>query len=160
MISERTARNKHLLRRRTESPQRRPCLTVELARKYLHVKTLSGSATRCTPAFATTGRACVTTHRGPIEEFDIRQYPDHRTGAPPDVYRLRDYGYLDEYEAIWGRPWGAQGIGKLREVGLVAPTTHEVNPLWQQDPDFFLLRYQSQIDVELLISNHKEWAAF
>jgi N-dimethylarginine dimethylaminohydrolase len=102
----------------------------------------------------------VTASKGPIEEFDIRQYPDYREGKPPDVYKLGEYSYLDEYEMTWGRPWGAQGIGKLREVGLVAPSIHEVNPLWLQDPNFFLLRYRSQIDVELLIRNHKEWAAF
>lgn len=102
----------------------------------------------------------MTTLRGPIEEFDIAQYPDFRSGMPPDVYKLGGYTYLDEYETICGRPWGAQGIGKLREVGLVAPSDHEVNPLWLQDPNFFLLRYRSQIDIELLIRNHKEWAAF
>jgi N-dimethylarginine dimethylaminohydrolase len=95
----------------------------------------------------------------PIDDFDITQYPDYRKGRPPDVYKLLQYSYLDEYEKIWGRPWGAQGIGKLREVGLVAPTSHEGNQLWAQDPNFFLLRYRSQIDIELLIQNHKEWAS-
>jgi N-dimethylarginine dimethylaminohydrolase len=102
----------------------------------------------------------VSSPRGPIEEFDVRDYPDYREGMPPDVYKLGAYSYLDEYESIWGRPWGAQGIGRLREVGLVAPTDHEINSLWLQDPNFFLLRYQTQIDVEVLIRNHKEWAAF
>jgi N-dimethylarginine dimethylaminohydrolase len=102
----------------------------------------------------------MTVDRGAIDDFDITKYPDYRKGMPPDVYKLLDYSYLDEYEAIWGRRWGAQGIGKLREVGLVAPSEHEVNQLWLQDPNFFLLRYRSQVDIELLIQNHKEWAAF
>jgi len=94
-----------------------------------------------------------------LDNFDANTYPDYRKGAPPDVYKLRQYSYLDEYEAIWGRPWGAQGIGKLREVGLVAPSAHEAHPLWLSDPDFFLLRYRAQIDVEHLIQTHKQWAA-
>ena len=97
-------------------------------------------------------------HRS-VEDFDPRKYPDYRENMPPDVYRLREFSYLDEYETIWGRRWGAQGIGTLREVGLVAPTAHEGNPLWAKDPNFFLLRYRSQPDIELLIQNHKEWAA-
>lgn len=94
-----------------------------------------------------------------IDGFDIASYPDYREGRPPDVYKLREYSYLDEYERIWGRPWGAQGIGTLRDVGLVAPTDHEGRSIWARDPSFFLLRYRSEIDIELLIRNHKEWAA-
>jgi N-dimethylarginine dimethylaminohydrolase len=94
-----------------------------------------------------------------IDDFDVTKYPDYRRGSPPDVYQLRQFTYLDEYETIWGRQWGAQGIGKLREVGLVAPSNYEAHPLWLSDPDFFLLRYRSQIDVELLIQTHKQWAA-
>ncbi len=94
-----------------------------------------------------------------IESFDVTKYPDYRKDAPPDVYQLNRYSYLDEYEAIWGRRWGAQGIGTLREVGLVAPSEHEVNELFLRDPKFFLLRYRQQLDIQLLIDNHKEWAA-
>lgn len=94
-----------------------------------------------------------------INDFDITEYPDYRKGMPPDVYQLRRFTYLDEYESVWGRSWGAQGIGKLREVGLVAPSSYEAHPLWLSDPDFFLLRYRAQIDVEHLIQTHKHWAA-
>jgi len=94
-----------------------------------------------------------------IDTFDVTRYPDYRRGLPPDVYQLRRFSYLDEYEQTWGRPWGAQGIGKLREVGLVAPTDHEGRELFMRDPNFFLLRYRSAIDVAALIQNHKQWAA-
>lgn len=96
--------------------------------------------------------------RGAIEDFDVTRYPDYRPDSPPDVYKLSEFSYLDEYEAIWGRPWGAPGIGRLREVALVRPTEHEVNPLWSQDPNFFLLRYRSQIDVDAMIESHQEYA--
>lgn len=99
------------------------------------------------------------TASGAIDDFDVTRYPDYRPGLPPDVYQLRRFSYIDEYEQTWGRSWGAQGIGKLREVGLVAPTEHEVRALWMKDPNFFLLRYRSQIDIVSLIQNHREWAA-
>jgi len=94
----------------------------------------------------------------PIDDFDITKYPDYREGLPPDVYKLSRFSYLDEYEAIWGRSWGAPGIGKLREVALVSPSSHEGHPLWMKDPNFFLLRYRSELDVDLLIRNHGEYA--
>jgi N-dimethylarginine dimethylaminohydrolase len=93
-----------------------------------------------------------------LDNFDVTTYPDYRKGLPPDVYELLQFSHLDEQEKVWGRQWGAQGIGKLREVGLVAPSDHEAHPLWAQDPNFFLLRYRSQIDIETLIQNHKQWA--
>jgi N-dimethylarginine dimethylaminohydrolase len=101
----------------------------------------------------------VSTDERSIEGFDVTKYPDYRKDAPPDVYQLNRYSYLDEYERIWGRRWGAQGIGTLREVGLVAPSEHEVNELFLRDPKFFLLRFREQLDIELLIRNHREWAA-
>lgn len=94
-----------------------------------------------------------------IDSYDVTRYPDYRKGFPPDVYQLRRFSYLDEYETIWGRPWGAQGIGRLREVGLVAPSEHEARDLFARDPNFFLLRYKSKIDIAALVQNHKEWAA-
>jgi N-dimethylarginine dimethylaminohydrolase len=100
----------------------------------------------------------VNTQSRSLDDFDVKRYPDYRQGMPPDVYKLLQFSHLDEYEKVWGRPWGAQGIGKLREVGLVAPSNHESHPLFAQDPNFFLLRYRSQIDIESLIQNHKLWA--
>ena len=94
----------------------------------------------------------------PIEDFDVTKYPDYRDGLPPDVYKLAEYSYLDEYEAVWGRKWGSPGIGKLREAALVSPTDHEGNPLWARDPNFFLLRYKSDLNINLMIRNHQEYA--
>lgn len=94
-----------------------------------------------------------------MNNFDVTTYPDYRKGMPPDVYQLRQYSYLDEYESVCGRAWGAQGIGKLREVGLVAPSNYEGHALWASDSDFFLLRYRAQIDIEHLIQTHKQWVA-
>jgi N-dimethylarginine dimethylaminohydrolase len=46
--------------------------------------------------------------------------------------------FLDELEAIWGRRWGAQGIGRLRTVAMSPPLEVEALPLYERDPAFFL----------------------
>ncbi|MFZ0042114.1 MAG: arginine deiminase family protein [Solirubrobacteraceae bacterium] len=46
--------------------------------------------------------------------------------------------FLDELEAIWGRRWGAQGIGQLRVVAMSTPTQVETLELYNEDPAFFV----------------------
>lgn len=92
-----------------------------------------------------------------INSFDLTRYPDYRGDLPPDVYQLHRFGHLDEYEAEWGRRWGANGIGRLRDVALSRPTEYEVLDLWLNHPKFFLLRYTNKIDVDALIRNHEDY---
>src|SRR5580692_5961821 len=96
---------------------------------------------------------------GPIEGFDVSRYPDYvASDRPPDVYKLRELSYLDEYEAVWGQQWGCPGIGKLRKVALVRPSAHEINELFTSHPTFFLLRYQARVDVDEMIASHAAYA--
>jgi len=94
-----------------------------------------------------------------VESFDVSTYPDYvSSDLPPDVYRLRELSYLDEYESVWGQQWGCPGIGKLRKVALVRPTAHEINSLFTSHPNFFLLRYQSHVDIDQMIASHAAYA--
>jgi N-dimethylarginine dimethylaminohydrolase len=96
---------------------------------------------------------------GRFEDFDVTSYPDYRASdLPPDVYKLRDFSFLDEYESVWGQQWGCPGIGTLRKVALVRPSAHEINELFTSHPTFFLLRYQSKVDVDEMIASHKAYA--
>lgn len=98
--------------------------------------------------------------KGKIEDYPLTGYPDYEPGRPPRFEKLNKFSYLDELERIWGKRWGAQGIGKLREVALIKPSEHEANPLWAKDPNFFLLR-QGIIDqeaLELLFDQHEAYA--
>ena len=94
-----------------------------------------------------------------INRFDLNRYPDYRGDFPPDVYQLHRVGHLEEYEAEWGRRWGANGIGRLRDVALSRPTEYEVLDLWLKHPKFFLLRYSSKIDLDALVRNHEAYEA-
>ena len=87
-------------------------------------------------------------------------YPDYEAGRPPRLLKLHEHGALEEYEKIWGRRWGAMGIGRLRSVGLIKPDpAWEGHPFWQRDPNFFLLRYRQKLDPDLMLRAHEEYAA-
>lgn len=99
--------------------------------------------------------------KGRLEDYDLNRYPDYEPNKPPRLEKLHKFSFLDELELIWDKPWGAQGIGKLREVGLIKPNgDHESNPLWAKDPTFFLLR-QGVIEknaADLLEKQHEIYA--
>ncbi len=104
--------------------------------------------------------ATITERSKGIEDYDLRNYPDYVPGKPPQTEVLHGIGYLDEMERIWGKKWGCQGIGRLREVGLSRPMEIESNPLWAKDPKFFLLR-QGLMDskaFEALVEQHEAYA--
>ncbi len=57
--------------------------------------------------------------------------PD-KPGMPPKAWIYHDQvSYEDELETLWGKKWGAQGIGKLREVFLNPPCNTEMR-MWAE----------------------------
>lgn len=83
-------------------------------------------------------------YKGKIEDYPLENYPDYVKGKPAMTEKIWGIDYLDEVERIWCSRWGGkQGIGKLREVALMMPTEHEVNPLWEKDPTFFWRRRET-----------------
>jgi N-dimethylarginine dimethylaminohydrolase len=93
-----------------------------------------------------------------LSEYDLKQYPDYRPGQPPDLLKIAGASYLDEFEAVWGRQWGAMGIGKLREVGLCRPLRWETEAFFTQDPSFFLLRHTGDLDFDDMLASHDRYA--
>lgn len=98
--------------------------------------------------------------RESMENYDLRNYPDYSPGKPPQTDILHGISYLDEMERTWGKKWGCQGIGRLREVALSKPMELEANPLWAKDPKFFLLRQglMDQSSFEALKEQHETYA--
>jgi N-dimethylarginine dimethylaminohydrolase len=89
-----------------------------------------------------------------VESSSI-SFPFYEKGKPPRYYEYHSQvDFLDELEIIWGKRWGAQGIGRLKEVAVIRPTELEVDPIFQKDPPFFnfngttpdLARMQEQHD--------------
>ncbi len=98
-------------------------------------------------------------YQGPLEDYPLENYPDYEPGKPPRTERLANIHFNDEVERIWGFRWGGdQGIGRLREVALIRPHEQEASPLWQKDPNFFLLR-QSTFDLDRLNRGLEEYAS-
>lgn len=76
---------------------------------------------------------------GVIPVADLRQFPFYARGQPPDFLRYHaEVDYMDELERIWGKRWGAQGIGRLREVAMVRPTAVETSKDYDQDKEFWM----------------------
>jgi N-dimethylarginine dimethylaminohydrolase len=85
---------------------------------------------------------------------NLLEYPSYEPNKPPQWHRYHaEVSYLEELEKIWGRKWGAQGIGKLREVAVVRPTEVEVLPLYDQDPNFFLMHTEKP-NLEIMQEQH------
>lgn len=85
-------------------------------------------------------------------------FPFYKEGAVPQYHRYHaEVSYLDELERIWGRRWGAQGIGRLREVAMVKPTESEVLALYEEDPAFFVFNGATP-DLGLMLEQHQRLA--
>ena len=100
--------------------------------------------------------------KGPLEKYPMENYPDYEPGKPPRFEKLAELDYLDEVERIWGQRWGEQGIGRLKEVALVKPSEHEVNALFLNHPEFFMLRHYLRTgkkpNFELLVQGIEDLA--
>jgi N-dimethylarginine dimethylaminohydrolase len=72
-------------------------------------------------------------------ELELTAFPGYRAGSVPQYATYHEeVDFLDELEAVWGKRWGAQGIGRLREVAMSPPTEVEALELYGEDPAFFV----------------------
>ena len=91
--------------------------------------------------------------RAPVADA-FKDFPFYKQGAVPQYHRYHaEVSYLDELERVWGKKWGAQGIGQLREVAMVKPTESEVLQLYEQDSAFFVFNGITP-NLELMREQH------
>src|SRR5256884_2609839 len=67
----------------------------------------------------------------------LQTLPWFEPGKPLRNYMLHETDFYDEVEQIWGRRWGAEGIGKLREVLVSRPTENEIRPEYAQEWQYY-----------------------
>ncbi|HEY2636204.1 MAG TPA: hypothetical protein VGI54_02355, partial [Solirubrobacteraceae bacterium] len=86
-------------------------------------------------------------------------------GAKQSIAPLHDLDYLDVYQRVYGRPMGANGIGKLREVALTTITEAE-NQVYDErypyaaDPAFLEAHGLGRIpDVDACRRQQEDYAA-
>jgi N-dimethylarginine dimethylaminohydrolase len=91
------------------------------------------------------------------KEFDLlKQLPWFTQGQPLHNWMLHEIDFYDEVEKIWGKKWGAEGIGKLREVLVSRPTENETREEYAKEWQYYyssskgnanLAKLQEQFDT-------------
>jgi N-dimethylarginine dimethylaminohydrolase len=75
------------------------------------------------------------------EEHDemavVETLPWFEHGKPLRNWMLHETDFYDEVEQIWGRRWGAEGIGTLREVLVSRPTENETREEYAQEWQYY-----------------------
>lgn len=82
--------------------------------------------------------------------------PFYEHGKSPRTDKLAEINFLDEYEAVWARKWGAQSlIGKLRMAVVSRPTEQEADPEFTEALIHFALPWCLP-DVKKMQKQHDE----
>ncbi len=99
------------------------------------------------------------------DEVDVREtLPWFESGKPLRNWMLHETDFYDEVEQVWGRRWGAGGIGTLREVVVSRPTENETREEYADEWQYYYssaagtadlgkLRHQYDCYYELLREN-------
>ncbi|MGH9063198.1 MAG: hypothetical protein ACRD0L_04360, partial [Acidimicrobiales bacterium] len=67
----------------------------------------------------------------------LSRHPWFEPGQPLHNWMLHETDFYEEVGQIWGRRWGAEGIGTLREVLVFSPTENEVRPEYGEEWQFY-----------------------
>jgi N-dimethylarginine dimethylaminohydrolase len=90
------------------------------------------------------------------EESVLEEVPWFHRGEALSNWLLHETDFYEEVEPIWGRRWGAEGIGKLREVLVSRPTENETRAEYAKEWQYYyssaagnadLGRLQEQFDA-------------
>jgi N-dimethylarginine dimethylaminohydrolase len=87
----------------------------------------------------------------------LETLPWYEPGKPLRNYMLHDIDFYDEVEQIWGRRWGAEGIGTLREVVVSRPTENEVRPEYAQEWQYYYSSAAGNADLGRLQAQYDEY---
>jgi N-dimethylarginine dimethylaminohydrolase len=97
----------------------------------------------------------------PAETHDERavleRLPWFESGKPLRNYMLHETDFYDEVEQIWGRPWGAEGIGTLREVLVSRPTENEVRAEYADEWEYYYSSAAGNADLGRLQAQFDEY---
>ncbi len=89
------------------------------------------------------GKAIELTYSSPrpAETHDelavLETLPWFESGKPLRNWMLHETDFYDEVEQIWGKRWGAEGIGTLREVLVSRPTENETREEYAREWQYY-----------------------
>ncbi len=87
----------------------------------------------------------------------LEETPWFEAGKPLRNYMLHETDFYDEVEQIWGTRWGAEGIGKLREVLVSRPTENEIRPEYADEWQYYYSSAAGNADLGRLQAQFDEY---
>jgi N-dimethylarginine dimethylaminohydrolase len=94
---------------------------------------------------------------GHDERALLEETPWFEQGKPLRNYMLHETDFYDEVEQIWGTRWGAEGIGKLREVLVSRPTENEIRPEYADEWQYYYSSASGNADLGKLQAQFDEY---
>ena len=91
------------------------------------------------------------------EDAVLEQLPWFEPGKPLRNWMLDEIDFYDEVEQIWGRKWGAEGIGKLREVPVSRPTENETRSEYAREWQYYYSSSSGNADLGRLQAQFDEY---
>jgi N-dimethylarginine dimethylaminohydrolase len=87
----------------------------------------------------------------------LETLPWFEPGKPLRNWMLHETDFYDEVEQIWGRRWGAEGLGTLREVLVSRPTANETRPEYAQEWQYYYSSAAGNADLGRLQAQFDEY---
>src|SRR5262245_60317351 len=84
----------------------------------------------------------------------LETLPWFEPGKPLRNWMLHETDFYDEVEQIWGRRWGAEGIGTLREVLVSRPTENETRPEYADEWQYYYSSAAGNADLGKLLAQY------
>jgi N-dimethylarginine dimethylaminohydrolase len=94
---------------------------------------------------------------GHDEEAVLETLPWFESGKPLKNWMLHEIDFRAEVEQIWGRPWGAEGIGTLREVLVSRPTENEIRDEYAKEWQYYYSSRAGNADLGRLQAQFDEY---
>jgi N-dimethylarginine dimethylaminohydrolase len=77
----------------------------------------------------------------------LKDLPWFEQGKPLHNWMLHEIDFSDEVEKIWGKKWGAEGIGRLREVLVSRPTENETRGEYSKEWQYYYSSSKGNADL-------------
>jgi N-dimethylarginine dimethylaminohydrolase len=87
----------------------------------------------------------------------LERLPWFDSGEPLHNWLLHDTDFYDEVEQVWGRRWGAEGIGPLREVLVSRPTENETRDEYAAEWQYYYSSASGNADLGRLQAQFDEY---
>jgi N-dimethylarginine dimethylaminohydrolase len=88
--------------------------------------------------------------KGYQEAKVLKGVPWFEKGKPTKNWMLHETDFYDEVDKIWGRKWGAEGLGRLREVLVSRPTENETRGEYDKEWQYYYSSSKGKADLSRL----------